>query len=303
MEFDFFIKADLQAIFTKILTDCIERTQGIPDKILPTLWDNCLANEASKGLVSLVAGAMVNKSELYLIYNSDIIRKADTAEATQIKIDYQLKGESSLGIFISFQNYTKTDMLKIYSEMEYSLLNALNKNLNVSKSIQFKYSKLRESIGVNDRNDAISQAQSMATALGKGNNILMDKEDVLDFAAVNMDPTEKAMLFLDSKRAFYLGLPISYINGEQTPGIGSTGEADTKAVERGLKNYFISIIKPVLKALYGINTMFKSHDFRQIDSALEAIKTFELTGTDFLSNEDKAQIVKNLFDIEQENQS
>jgi hypothetical protein len=93
-------------------------------------------------------------------------------------------------------------------------------------------------------------------------------------------------------------MPLSYVDGEQTPGIGSTGEADTRAVERGLKQYYITIIKPTLEALFGIKTTFKSNDFRMIASGLEALKTFELVQDNTLmSQENMKLIVSKLFDL------
>ncbi len=189
-------------------------------------------------------------------------------------------------------------MLRIYSGMEYAILNSLHKTLNLSSAIQFKMSEMRSSVGVNDKATVIADAKLIAKGLSCGSDIVIDKEDEIMTATPQIDPVKQAISFLDAKRSFYLGLPISYITGEQTAGIGSTGEADTKAVERGLKQYYVSIIKPVLSSVFGIDTTFKSEDFRLVASALEALKTFELVGTDILSQEDKTLIVKKLFDIE-----
>jgi hypothetical protein len=128
----------------------------------------------------------------------------------------------------------------------------------------------------------------------------MDKNDEIVTAAPDTSSIQESIEFLDCKRSFYYSMPLSYITGEQTSGIGSTGEADTRAVERGLKNYYISVMKPVLEALFEIQTSFKSNDFRQIGSALEAIKTFELIGNDLVSQDDKKTIIQRLLDIDPE---
>lgn len=300
LEFDFFVRSDIENIYKKILIDCVERTQGISEKIEPLLWDNCLESESRQGLISLLAEAMANKRELYLIYSSDLylIRKADTGEAQQIKADYSTKGYSDTGVYISFKSYDKTDLLKIYSGMEYSVLNSLNKSMNLSKAIQIKMSRLRESVGALDQTPVVEQAKSIASALSKGSDILLDKEDEIVTSTPEMASTREAIMFLDAKRSFILSLPLSYINGEQTGGIGSTGEADSRAVERGLRQYWISIIKPALQEIFGIKATFKSQDYRQITSALEAVKTFELISEDLISLENKRLIVSKLFDID-----
>jgi hypothetical protein len=297
---DFFVTNDLINIYNKILTDCIERTQGINETIAPLFWDNCLQSESTKGLVSLLADAMAYKKDLYIVYDKSInfLRKATSDEQAQIRSDYQKVGESKIGIYVSFAAYTKTDMLKIYSSMEYCVLDSLNKSMNLSKAVQLKMDKLREGVGATDSQQVIDQAKSIANALSEGKDVLIDAKDSLSTATIDMQSTKEAISFLDAKRCFYLDLPLSYITGEQTGGIGSTGEADTRAVERGLKHYWVSIIEPVVNVLFGVKIEFKSHDFRQISSALEAIKTFELVSNDMLSMENKQLIIAKLFDVD-----
>lgn len=297
-QFTYFVKADIVNIYSKILTDVIQRTQGISEKYESALWDNCLASESSKGLISLLAEAMEAKAELFLTYRLGVLRIADNSEAELIRADYRERSESPLGLFISFKNYNKTDMLKIFSGMEYAVLNSLNKSMNLSAAVQFKMSKLRDSVGSIDSAQVIAQARSVALALKCGNDVLLDKDDEIYTSSPEMESTKQAIAFLDSKRSFHLNLPTSYINGEQTSGIGSTGEADTRAVERGLKHYYISIVKPVLKALFGAKTSFKSEDFRLMGSALEALKTFELVGEDMLTVEIKRLLLARMLDLD-----
>jgi hypothetical protein len=193
-------------------------------------------------------------------------------------------------------------MVKLYSGMEYCVISSLNKMANLSKAIQFKMSEMRSSVNLTDSTVAVSQAKAIARSLANGRDVLMDKNDVIETAIPNVSTVKESIAFLDSKRSFYYSMPLSYINGEQTTGIGTTGEADAKAVERGLKAYYISILKPAVEAIFEVKTSFKSMDFRQIASALEAVKTFELVSDDFISKENKQLIVSKLFDVELDGQ-
>jgi hypothetical protein len=298
LEYSEFVNSDIKSIYTKILTDVVDRTQGISEELEMNLWDNCLANEASKGLVTLLSEAMTYKKDLYLVFQNDVLRKATQQELTTIRDDYQSKGFSDIGVYISFGSYKRTDMLRVYSEMEYSVLNSLNKKLNISSAMMFKMSGLRESVANSNKEPIETQAKTMTSALALGRNVLMDQNDSIEMAVPDMATTKEAIEFLDSKRAFYLNLPNSYITGSLTSGIGSTGESDTKAIERGLRGYYVSIIKPVVEALFGISLSYKSQDFRMIQTAFEAIKTFELVGNDYISDENKKLIVDRLLDID-----
>lgn len=296
-----FVREDILTTYTKILTDVIVRTQGIKDKHESLLWDNCVQDESSNGLITLLAEAMTNKKELFLVYvaSVNILRIATDKEERQIRQDYKEKGVSSIGVYVSFRNYRRTIMLTIYSNFEYCILSSLNKILNSAKSLQLKISGLRSGVGLNDSSIAIAQAKAIAIAIGNGEDVLIDKDDEITSPTPDTSSSEKSIEFLDAKKAFILDLPITYISGTQTGGIGSTGEADMRAVERGLKNYFHSIIKPVLKSLFGTNVEFRTQDFREITSSLEVIKTFELIeGTDLLSKESMQEIICRMFHID-----
>lgn len=295
-----FVDIDVISIYSKILTDCIDRIQGIPNEVAPLLWDNVLQNEAPYGLITLIARAMSWKAEVFLVYNPGIklVRPATREEEDKIQSDYELKGQSDLGIYVSFEHYQKSEMVKIYSAMEYCVIASMNKMMNLSKALQFKMSDMRKSVSLADADLPVAQAIAIAQSLRDGKDIIIDKNDEIVTNNPDISSIKESITFLDSKRSFYYGMPLSYINGEQTAGIGSTGEADTKAVERGLRHYYISILKPILEALFQIDTKFQSNDFRQIGTALEAIKTFQLVENDLLSLENKQKIIAKLFDVE-----
>lgn len=295
-----FKKADIRATFTKILTDTLERTHGIPKDHVKLLWDNCVQNESQFGLVTYLVEAMIAQSNLFLVYNKTVkvIRKATPVEQAQIEKDYQTKSESSVGVFISFKNFQRTQMLNTYSELEYYVLASFHKTVNISKAVQIKIDGLRSSVALNDEEIPRAQARSIADAISAGNDVYLDSKDDITNATPNIAPTEKAIAFLNEKRAYILDLPISYVSGVQTTGIGATGEADMRALERGLKQYFFTIIQPVLKAIFKIDVVFKSQDFRQTESALELLKTFEMVSDDLVSKDSKQEIIARYFGLD-----
>lgn len=295
-----FTASDILTTYSSILTDVFERTHGLSEDQTATLWDNFVQSENTDGLITMLAKAMSKKSDLFLVYRKDLklLRPATNQEQQQIKNDYAARGSSSVGVYISFKNYEKTNMLLIYSQLEYCVLASLHKTVNISKAVQIKIDSLRQSTSLADAGIGIAQAQEIAEALSDGNDVLIDAKDSITNATPDVTPTEKAMAFLDAKRAYVLSLPISYVSGLQTPGIGSSGEADMRAVERGLKQYFMAIVRPVCKVIFGASVEFKSLDFRQIQSGLEVLKTFDLVSDENLSRESKQQITARVFDID-----
>jgi hypothetical protein len=298
-----FINTDVENIYSMILTDVLERTHGIPDEVHDMLWDSCLKNASSEGLVTMLAKAMSERKQIFLVYERAlrILRYATDEEAQRIREDYQTMGESQLGTFISFEKYVRTDMVRLYSAIEYYTVSSLNKQANLSSALQFKAKDLRGSTSAVDSSEVRSRAINVTKGLGQGKDVLIDAEDKIETATLQMEPVNKAIEFINQKRAFYLRLPSSYISGDlQAGGLSDTGEADQRAMERGLKSYFVSIIKPVLSSVFGISVQYKSQDFRMIGQALSALQTFSITDDDIVTQDQKRLIVQKLLDLEVE---
>ncbi len=302
---DRFTRADIFATYAKILTDTLERTHGIGEDAQAVLWDNCVQSENQDGLVTMLARAMTEMKELFLKYlpSIGVLREATFEEQQIIRADYKARGESTNGVYISFRNYSRTEMLRIYSALEHCVLASLHKTVNLSKAVQIKMSEMRSSVSLADSGLALAQAQELAEALRCGKDILLDVKDNIETATPDVSPTEKAIGFLDAKRAFTLGLPLAYVSGLQTGGLGSTGEADMRAVERGLKQFYVTIIQPVLLAVFDDDTEFKSLDFRQMTSALETLKTFDLVSDEYLSKQAKTAILARVFEIDEDEEA
>lgn len=292
-----FVRMDLETIYARILTDVLERTQNIPEEKKPLLWDNCLASEKSDGLVTMVVKAMIDKADLFLVYDSstNVVRRAKNEEQTQIKKDYEDQGKSDKGVYLTFKNYRRTDMLKIYASLEYCAIAGLNKSMNLSTAIQFKMSELRASVATADAGIAQAQAVAVADSLKKGRGALIDAKDIIEMAKPDLTATKSSMEFIAEKKSFYLGLPSSYITGALPGGLGDSGNGDAKAVERGLRGYYFSIVKPSVEALFKIKTDFETEDYAQISTTLEVIKTFELVSDELVSSENKLIIVNRLL--------
>ena len=169
--------------------------------------------------------------------------------------------------------------------------------MNLSKAIQLKISDLRASVGNVDAADINSQAQSLAKGLGNGKDVLLDAKDSIDTSKPDLTATNSSMEFIAQKRSFYLGMPASWITGLSPKGLGDSGEATAKDVERGLKNYYFAIIKPVIETIFGVKTTFKTEDFFGLSVALETLKTFEVTSDELMSSDNKRVFINKLFGL------
>ena len=294
-----FVDTDLTTIYLRILTEVVARTQNIKEEIEPLVWDNCLGSESQDGLLTMLSKAMVNKSELYLVYIPalKLVRKATNPEQSKIQADYKAKGESQDGVYVTFKNYDKTDMLKIYSELEYYSVGSLWKGSKLSTAIQLKMNDLRASVGAIDSEPVIAQALAIAEALKCGKDVLIDGKDTIETAKPDLTATNSMNELIAQKRSFYLGLPAAWITGLANKGMGDSGDAEMKAVERGLKPYFKSIIKPVFDRLFDMTAEYESEDTAVLSVNLEMLKVFDITSDDYLSKESKLKMTNKYFKL------
>lgn len=295
-----FVDTEVRFIYAKILTDVLERTTGIQPKMQSVLWDSCLQSDTSDGLVTHLSRAMSKKKDLFLVYKPELgtLRQADQTERVQILDDYKLKGESNVGVALSFKNFDRSDMVEFFSTLEFLSLASLFKSANLSKAIQIKIKNLRASVSSGDSVAARTQAQAIAKALMEGKDVLVDGDDVITTTSPDVSPVKEAVSFLDGKRSFYLGMPMSYVNGILAKGLGDSGDADARAVERGLKAYYFSVIKPAVEKLFGITTEFKVEQFANVEAALEVLKTWELIGDEYISPENKLLVVNRILGVD-----
>jgi hypothetical protein len=304
-----FIEIDVQNIFQRILLDTLERTDGIKDEQKPLLWDNCVASEKQDGLVTLLAKAISSKKELFVVYRPSIkvIGKATPEEEAKIREGYKTKAEpvsldaGGIGMYITFKNYLKSDLVRFYSALEYCAVGGLWKQANISKSVQIKINELRSSVSLGDSAAAKAQAKAMADGMAQGKDILADAKDVIESLAPDLTATNSTMDLIAKKQSYLLGLPASYFSGEQSAtGLSDTGKSDAKAVDRGLKGYFFSIIKPVCDGLFEIKSEYAPEDTAELDSALKLLETFDRTSNEIIGLENKTKIANLAFGLDED---
>lgn len=291
-----YIEIQLRSIYARILSEVLARSHEIPDEFRPLLRDS-MEGMGQLGLIEQLVCAMANQSELILKYDAGILYVPEYAEKYKILLDWKAGKKSPRTLVMSFQKYYKTTMLRQYLEHKYLLLCTQNKALNLSSALQIKISDLRSSVSLSDSDKAKDQAVQIAQSLLNGSPALLDAKDMLELLTPDMGPLKEVGHDLHSEISLILGLPISWVAGTQKVGLGDSGDADSRSIERGLEPYFWESIYPSFVHLFDHKLKFKSEDYKNMAQALEAVKIFELIGETFLSVDNKRLIVSKLFDI------
>ena len=275
-------------IYRRILTDCLNRANGLSEEQKMLFWDSCLTSDVKQGLITILSFAMYNKSTVYIVYKVGVIRTATKEEEAQI--DSDPTGKS--GIKVDFTNFYKTDLLNIYIALLYNIIATCNTGLNLSKALKVGISKLRETVSNENKEPVIAQIKAINEALKAGKSVALDKEDTVSAVGFDFTSTEKGMEIFTNLIANLLGFPQSYLSGIISGGLNNTGENDTIAVERGLLFYFNSILKPTTDKLLGTNIKFKSDNWRKLLPFKDLLPALEMTT--LLTDEEKQEMIEGL---------
>jgi hypothetical protein len=308
-----FVDYCLENIYRKILTDCYAKTRGIEAGHKKFYWDTVVKSygksNADKGLITMLAKAMAAKEDLFLVYKSDVLRRAGSKESESIREAFdnksQTDGQSPMqspkgqsprqcpGYWFSFMEYTLSDILKVLYGFQYIILGSTYTSMNTAKALQLKINDLRRLVSDNDRANPIKQGTDIVAALKEGKSVMLDVADKIEHSSVDMEPTEVAVKFINGMIAFYLNAPLSYVNGQLAQGLSTTGESDGIAVERCLESFFNSVLKPVSDEIFKSDISFVCDNWRRLGAVANIMPVIESTG--LICDEKKRKLVEELF--------
>lgn len=291
-----FVNFKTAVLYQKILKRCYAKSGGLTGEEAQNLWDSVELGNAQYGIISMIADAMTKKKELILVNDSGIVRIADIKEAEEIKKDYAEKAKSSKGVYMNFQKYTLTDIIKIYMDLVFDIMGGVKVNLGIGKALQYKIADMRKLIGVSSSADPSAVAKAVVEALKNGKSVAIDGQDNILTTPLQTAPVVEGMKLIYGLLASELGVSTSFVAGELTSGMAVTGEADVNANEEGIKDFFISVYKPVISKLFNKKIEFRSDNWRKLTQYASVIPYIE--SSLYMDEEQKKKFFNFIFEEE-----
>jgi hypothetical protein len=280
-------------LYQKILKRCFAKSLGFPEKDALNLWDSVELSNAQYGTISRISDAMTHKKELFLVNDTGIVRVATSDEEMEIRQANEAGKPYTIGVYMNFQKYTMTDIIKVYESLIFDIMKGAKVNLGLSSALQVKISDLRKTVATSASDDAKTQATAIVEALKNGKSISIDAGDTIETTDVNTAPVVDGLKLVYGCLASVIGVSTSFICGELTSGMAVTGEADVNANEDGIKDFFNSVFKPIHDKLFGINLKFKSDNWRKIKEFAGVIPYVE--SSMYITDEQKQQFFAYIF--------
>jgi hypothetical protein len=287
-----FVDFQTSLLYQKILKRCYAKSMGMSDEQARNLWDSVELSNAQYGTITRIADAMTCKKELVLVNDSGVVRVATYQEGEEIKKAYA-EGKKANGVYMNFQKYTMTDIIKIYMGLVFDIMGGAKVNLGLAKALQLKIADLRKTVATSSSEDAKKQAEAIAIALKDGKSTCLDAGDSIVTTPLQTQPITDGLKLVYGCLASLLGVSTSFVAGELTSGMAVTGEADVNANEDGIKDFFNSVFKPIHDKLFDIQLKFKTDNWRKFKEFAQVIPYVE--SSMFISDEQKKQFFEYLF--------
>ena len=288
-----FVDFQTSLLYQKILKRCYAKSLGMSDEQARNLWDSVELSNAQYGTITRIADAMTGKKELFLVNDSGIVRVATYQEEQEIRKAYEKGETSSKGVYMNFQKYTMTDIIKVYMGLIFDIMGGAKVNLGLAKALQLKIADLRKTVATSSSEDAKKQAEAIAVALKDGKSTCLDAGDNIVTTPLQTQPIMDGLKLVYGCLASLLGVSTSFVAGELTSGMAVTGEADVNANEDGIKDFFNSVFKPIHDKLFNIQLKFKTDNWRKFKEFAQVIPYIE--SSMFITDEQKQEFFEYLF--------
>lgn len=278
-----FVELKIFSLLQKVFTDCYRYSTKITDKDKENaLFDSIVYADAQFGLISRLAHMIAHFEKCYLVYDHGVIREVkDINERKKIDEDYKKGMTYKYGVILDFSKYSIGLLLSHYFHQLYTIEQANNNSIALGGSIQYKVDNLRSKVGAleSQSDDIQGQAVKVIKYARDGKPVVIDSKDSLE-----QTESSKNISVADSSRdkcyrelAAALGAPVSYITGEDevTTGSGASYERLDGRAEDMIKNFWLTVFKPVVESLLGENINFVSQKWMTIKENLGSISMIE----------------------------
>ena len=293
-----FLNFKVKWLYEKILKRCYALSAGLDEDKARALFDSVELGDATVGLIGLVARALTDKTELILVNDAGIVRVAEFNEAEEIKKDYAARGRSEKGVYLNFAKYTLTDILKCYMELIFEILKAERVNVGLAQALQVKINRMRETISTSNADDPMKQAKNIVDALKGGKSVAIDAGDVIQTTDLQTQAVKDALLMVYGMLASDLGVSLSFVCGELTSGLSVSGEANANFDESGIRDFFITVFKPIVEKLFGVSLRFKTDNWRKVREYAQILPYIESSA--LLTDKQKEQLAVELMGVGEE---
>ena len=95
-----------------------------------------------------------------------------------------------------------------------------------------------------------------------------------------------------------LGVSLSFVCGELTSGLSVSGEANANFDESGIRDFFITVFKPIVDKLFGVSLRFKTDNWRKVREYAQILPYIESSA--LLTDKQKEQLAVELMGVGEE---
>jgi hypothetical protein len=297
MNWDFFIEKNVyiefyvRTLYKKILRYLFRKTifdNKIKEK-LNIFQDNFLNTEQNLGFISLLANAICQCETTVLRYDP----KTNAIERINKQDNINPRDVNVCAVDFS-KNKAEILLLSQYASMLYDLLESEQKKTKVSNSITFKVGDLTAKVGTLEKGSVEKQAKNIKDAINNGDMAVIDAESSIEMGTTDLRSEAKTEETIKQNIAEAIGLPLNFLFGANTAGIGASGENDTDSLERAMQTNFEIYWRPYVEKLFDTKIKYKAENWQLIRNCRDILDYVETSA--LLTEEQKQTIAGDILE-------
>lgn len=288
----------IRELYARIMYSTLDIV-SIPDQVGASDFSKTIYDSHSPvlrhGLMYYVIEAMSDETKVTL--RKRVLKGRENAFYFEEKMcSLELKKENKLDLVVlDFEECHKTELLEAYFGMVFDAITSAAKLIRVGGALVLKIKDLSDLISDREVLLAIeTQVKQINSALKESRGAYLDSESSIEMPKVDMKPVAEQLEYAYSLICNATGRPMSFVNGQLSGGLSTSGEGDRKQNRQASIYDFNQILRGVFESVFGDDFEIKP-DVGQLSELSNFMNALEMTS--LYSDEEKRKIMDSIMPL------
>jgi hypothetical protein len=242
------------------------------------------------GLISILVNSLLENNPVILEYHKSVNTiTSENYNANNFVVN-DLKPNSCIADYGQKQSEVK--LLSYYAGTIYNTYRSIENKIQVSNAIVVIFKQLSDKISYVERESLRKQLQEFRKAVESGGIAYLDSAK-LQYGIADVGNETKVQEANKENIANALNLPLNFLFGTTTQGLGTRHEEDSLSLDRTMRKNFVSLWQPIVEKLFHIKISYAIDKYRLSETHKSFLDWVETSG--MIDEQSKKEITANIL--------
>ncbi|MDR1498711.1 MAG: hypothetical protein LBS34_00280 [Rickettsiales bacterium] len=285
-----FVKNIYSNIFEYLLTKTNFTRESEREMVFNLSFNNSEKTSQMNGLISILVNSLLDNNPVILRYNKSVNTiTEENYNANNFSIN-DLKPNSCIADYSQKQSEVK--LLSYYARTIYNTYKSIENKTRVSNAIVVIFERLSDKINFVERKSFVKQLKEFKRAVESGGLAYLDNAK-LQYGIADVNNEIKVQENNRENIANALNLPLNFLFGTTTQGLGTRHEEDSLSLDRTMQKNFVSLWQPIIEKLFNIKISYAIDKYRLSETHKSFLDWVETSG--MVDEQSKKEITANIL--------